>query len=183
MGGRDVSPVEAAKPRAQFLHVGKTGGSAIKAALADADSGAFEIVLHPHATTLEQVPAGERVFFVLRDPVERLVSGFYSRLRRGRPRYEVPWTAGEELAFTRFVTPDALGRALASHSGEERSHAVDAIREIRHVQTSYRTWFGDDRYFESRLDDILAILWLPTLDTTFPRLCARLGISPAPPLP
>jgi hypothetical protein len=171
------------RPRAHFLHIGKTGGTAIKSALEDVREGTYEIVLHPHATTLSQVPRGDRFFFVLRDPVDRFVSGFYSRQRQGRPRRNSPWTAAEERAFARFDTPDRLARAISSPAPEERSHAVAAMRSIGHVRDPYWTWFGSGRYFEKRLGDLLAVLWLPELDTTFPRLCALLGVGPVPPLP
>jgi len=174
---------QATRPRAHFLHIGKTGGSAIKSALESSSDGAYELVLHHHASTLEHVPQGERFFFVLRDPVDRFVSGFYSRQRLGRPRYESPWSSAEDTAFACFDTPDSLACALSSRDDEERWQALDAIRSIQHVRDSYWTWFRDDRYFNSRLGDLLAVLWLPDLTATFPQLCAQLGISPAPPLP
>ena len=172
----------AAAPRAHLLHIGKTGGSAIKSAL-EGCKGAYELVLHDHRTTLEQVPRGDRFFFVLRDPLERFVSGFYSRQRQGQPLYKSPWSPEEEHAFARFGTADSLGQALSSHDQEERSQALAAMRAIQHVRDSYWAWFDDEGYFESRLDDLLAVLWLPDLDATFPRLCELLGISPAPALP
>jgi hypothetical protein len=171
------------KPRAHFLHIGKTGGSAIKSALEHARDGAFELVLHPHGTTLEQVPPGDRFFFVLRDPIDRFISAFYSRQRQGRPRYESPWSSEEERAFARFSTADSLACALSSQESEEHSQALDAMRAIAHVRDSYWFWFINESYFQSRLGDLLAVLWLPDLDATFLQLCALLGISPAPALP
>jgi hypothetical protein len=169
-------------PRAHFLHIGKAGGSAIKAALEGCE-GAYQLVLHGHATTLKQVPRGDRFFFVLRDPVERFVSGFYSRQRQGRPRYNSPWSSAEARAFALFSTAESLACGLSSQDDEERSQAEAAMRSIQHVRDSYWTWFRDDRYFEHRLDDLLAVLWLPDLDATFPQLSELLGIAPAPALP
>lgn len=171
------------KPRAHFLHIGKTGGSAIKSALGDRCDGAYELVLHPHPTTLKDVPRGDRFFFVLRDPVERFVSGFYSRQRQGRPLYDSPWSPEEARAFGLFDTADALACALSSAANDERLEALAAMRSIQHVSSSYWDWFGNERYFRRRLDDLLAVLWLPDLDSTFPRLCRLLGISPVPELP
>jgi hypothetical protein len=183
MSLRDHRPVADAKPRAHFLHIGKTGGTAVKSALGNASDGAYDLVLHAHGTRLEQVPPGDRFFFVLRDPVERFVSGFYSRHRQGRPRYRSPWSPEEERAFQHFDTPEALGIALSSSDSDARAQALAAMRSIAHVRDSYSAWFKDEGYFESRLDDLLAILWLPDLEVTFPQLCALLGVSPAPALP
>jgi hypothetical protein len=56
-----------------FLHVGKTGGTAVKHALQPI-AARFGIVLHPHPTTLPEVPAGEFFFFFLRDPAARFAT-------------------------------------------------------------------------------------------------------------
>lgn len=83
------------KPRAHMLHIGKTGGTAMKAVFATVgDKARYEIITHRHYTRIIKVPRGEKVFFVVRDPVDRFVSGFNSRLRRGEPRYFTEWTEG-----------------------------------------------------------------------------------------
>jgi hypothetical protein len=108
------------KQRAHFLHPGKTGGTALKAALAPvALDGRYEIHLHRHNVLLSDISLGDRVFFSVRAPLDRFVSGFNSRRRQGRPRYDIPWSAAEERAFTTFTSPDALGRALSSNDPEE----------------------------------------------------------------
>ena len=91
-----------------FLHIGKTGGSAIKAALRDFRE-THDIALHPHWVPAETVPAHERFFFCVRDPVTRFVSAFNSRLRMGKPTGFVEWDADEEWAFARFPTPPGRG--------------------------------------------------------------------------
>lgn len=102
-----------------FLHIPKTGGTAIIAALAP-HALAYGIVLHDHRVTLRDIAVGERVFFAVRAPLSHFVSGFNSRLRHGRLRDEVPWTAGEAAAFGRFPTPTALGRAVGPQSSHSR---------------------------------------------------------------
>ena len=116
-----------------FLHIGKTGGTAVKHAL-EPFAAEFGIVLHPHGTTLSHVPAGEHAFFFLREPVARFVSGFNSRKRRGRPRYDYPWTENEQWAFERFATPDDLARSLSSPDpavAEAAATAMSAGSSIR----------------------------------------------------
>src|SRR5689334_1107802 len=82
-----------------LLHVGKTGGTAVKHALAGVVTEQFRIVAHSHDITIRDVPIGEHVVFFVRDPISRFVSGFYSRQRQGRPRYDVPWSPNESIAF------------------------------------------------------------------------------------
>lgn len=70
------------RPRAHLVHVGKTAGTALKWALVPAaKQGRYELCLHRHADGLAAMPVGDRVFFVVRDPIDRFVSGFLSRER------------------------------------------------------------------------------------------------------
>ena len=55
------------KEKLHFLHIGKTGGTAIKYALRNnLDKGRYEIILHNHNTTLEDVPKGDKFFLYKR---------------------------------------------------------------------------------------------------------------------
>jgi hypothetical protein len=160
-----------------FIHVSKGGGSAVKDALEGRlRTRTSRIFLHPHRTTLNDVPVGEKAFTFLRDPVTRFVSGFHSRLRQGRPRYDTPWTADEERAFARFPTPNALALALSSDDAETRAAAEHAMRTIGHVRQSYASWLGDERQMTARLDDILFIGRQETLNADFDRLRTLLGL-------
>src|SRR6266550_2018742 len=86
-----------------FLHTGKTGGTAVKHAIGSLPVEARAAIrLHDHGVTLMMVPEEEKVIFTTRDPIDRFLSGFFSRKRGGKPRYNVAWTAGEKAAFTRF---------------------------------------------------------------------------------
>jgi hypothetical protein len=172
------------KPPAHMIHVGKTGGTALKDTLTPLRTkGRYELHLHKHRTTLADIPFGEKVFFVIRDPVDRYVSGFNSRLREGRPRYERLWTPQEREAFEQFTTPDELGLALSSEDGATRVQAHIAMMSIQHVQDSYWKWFNQRRYLDRRKGDILLIQWFPDLTATFPRLCEALGLPGNPQLP
>src|SRR6056297_1213665 len=98
------------KKPVHFLHIRKAGGTAIKEALKDI-AVKQNVILHPHKTRLKDIPEGEKVFFFLRNPVSRFVSGFNSRLREGKPRYNSPWNEGEKVAFSRFPTANDLAEA------------------------------------------------------------------------
>jgi hypothetical protein len=165
------------RPRAHFLHVGKAGGTALKEALAGhRTEGRYQIILHDHPYRLGDAPVGEKVFCVLRDPVERFVSAFDYRLREGRPHQFDPWTPGETRAFTTFSTPDALGTALSDENPALRAEANAAMTAIRHVRDSYWRWFDSSEYLQTRLDDVLLVHWLPDLEGTFSRLLSTLDL-------
>jgi hypothetical protein len=166
------------KQKAHFLHIRKTGGTAIKHALrAHVEDGPFSIVLHPHVTRLDHVSKGECVFFFLRDPITRFVSGFYSRQRQGMPRKHVPWTSGEADAFACFRTANELAEALDVCEEDRRHASQSAMREINHVRHSVWSWFRDPDYFASRLDDILFVGLQETLNRDFATLASILGLG------
>lgn len=154
-----------------FLHVGKTGGSAVKHALAPM-AGRLGVVLHRHGTRLADLPRGERAFFFLRDPVERFVSGFHSRRRRGRPRVDVPWSEAERAAFERFESPGALAEAIGTDPA-----AGDAMRGIRHVCWPQARWTGPPEALLARRADVLMAGRCETLERDVARLSDLLGLD------
>jgi hypothetical protein len=177
--GDDRSDVVSSRERVHLLHVGKTGGTALKAALeGHTTDGHAIVVLHGHRVTLRDVPAGDRFMFVVRDPVERFVSAFHSRRREGRPRFEIPWNDAERTAFARFATPQELAIGLRADDAETRRAAETAMRSIRHVCTSYWDWFESASYFRSRLDDLFFVARLDSLAADFDRLRTLLGLGP-----
>ena len=109
---------------ANFLHIRKCGGSAIRAALGPY-TDALAIKLHAHNVRLADIDAREPVFFSVRYPVARFTSGFNSRLRKGAPLYDRPWNAEEAEAFARFETPEQL--ALALGDANTRDSAEQAL--------------------------------------------------------
>ncbi|HEV2642925.1 MAG TPA: hypothetical protein VGT98_09470 [Candidatus Elarobacter sp.] len=157
-----------------FLHVRKTGGSAVGHALAPV-AQSHRIAIHGHATRLADVPQDDDVFFFLRDPVERYMSGFNSRLRRGRPLRDLIWTAGEERAFAQFQSPNALGEALGAADPELAAQARYAMRNINHVSSSFSDWFTLDEIV-ARRDRIVLLGLQRSLDTDFAFVKRRLGI-------
>ena len=161
-----------------FLHVGKTGGTAFKHAVAAAKDRDAPVVihLHPHRFGLRDVPEGERFMFFVRDPVTRFVSGFYSRQREGRPRYAARWSPDERAAFERFATPDELAAALSSTDPEKARFAQFAMRNIRHVRDGYWKWFESEEYFRSRAEDLFFIGFQESLSADFEILKSRLGL-------
>ena len=167
-----------------FLHIGKTGGTAVKDALRPhVQSGNYFIVLHSHETALKDLPVGERAIFFLRDPITRFVSGFNSRLRQGQPRYLVPWKPAEKIIFERFTTPNSLATALSSVNSEERAAAENAMRGIQHVRDHYSRWFGSETEFVTRAMDVFFIGFQETLTKDFEVLKSKLELPAEAVLP
>jgi hypothetical protein len=180
---RRTRPLPITRPVLHFLHIGKTGGSAINYALAKVRATDIcSIQMHGHATRLRDVPPGEKVIYFLRDPVTRFVSGFYSRKRRGQ-RNLIPWSAGETEAFSRFRTPNELACSLSCNDEEKRRAGFDAMKNISHVKSSYWDWFECETYYLSRLRDIWFIGFQERLDDNFETLRTKIRLPEAVQLP
>jgi hypothetical protein len=166
------------------LHIGKTGGTAVKHALAPVLSTAVPgLQLHQHQTRLRDIPCGEQVVFFVRDPISRFVSGFHSRQRQGQPRHNFPWSDGERQAFAQFSTPAELGIALSSLDSDRRTAALQAMKNIGHVRSSYWDWFDNEAYFLSRTRDLFFIGFQETLAEDFGRLRCKLHLRDTVRLP
>ena len=73
-----------------LLHIGKTGGTAAKTVLrASRDLGVGEpVTFFKHEEGLAAIAEGDlcaRLMFFIREPVDRFISAFNSRLREGLP--------------------------------------------------------------------------------------------------
>jgi hypothetical protein len=92
------------------------------------------------------------------------------------PRNDMPWNKFEERAFSQFKTPNELATALSSNDVNKRESAIRAMKNIRHVNSSFLDWFDSEPYLLSRLDDIFFFGFQETLDEDFRRLKGKLGI-------
>jgi len=166
-----------------MLHVGKTGGTAVKAALRNASSPGIRLMLHPHGVSLADLPAADETFFFLRDPIARFVSGFNSRQREGRPAHYHPWTKPEREAFATFPSAEALALGLASTDDAERGRAEAAMAGITHVRSHLADWLVDADLVRARRERILLVGWQETLEADFGRLLSLLNLPPDLALP
>lgn len=153
-----------------ILHIYKTGGTAVKHALDGIrQTPTHVIVSHKHSVGLDLIPRGEKVMFVVRDPVSRFVSGFYDRRREGRPRYNTPWSEAERRTFGLFETPNAIGEALAQ-GGAAAGDARDALASLDRLSVPWWAWLGTREAFLARRNDILLVGRQETLAQDFERL-------------
>lgn len=172
-------PEKEKKQKVHFLHIGKTGGSAVKSVLNDfLETHDYSLKLHGHNISLGDIPKGELVVFFLREPISRFISGFYSRHRKGQPKYHNEWTPKEKEIFEHFSTPNEIAVSLASN----QELALKAMNNIQHFRR-YNEWFIDFDYFNSRLEDILFIGFQESLNEDFEKLKKILEIPQNTTLP
>src|SRR3954451_8994571 len=143
-----------------MLHVPKTGGTAVKAALEEAQlPPGLRVLLHGHGMSLRNIPREDDVFFFLRDPVDRFVSGFEMRRREGRPRHYRAWDAAERRAFTHFGSAQELALALGSASTSERAEAERAMRSIPQVRNHLADWLVNEKEARARRERVVFVGW------------------------
>jgi hypothetical protein len=162
-----------------FLHIGKTGGNSLRRALAPLIESQT-VVFHKHAVRLGDIPGEDQAVVFLRDPVVRFVSGFNSRLRRGRPLRNSQWSKAEANAFDRYPTPRSLADALAD--GDDAA-AESAMRDIAHINRGYGYWLGELEELEDNRDRLAFVGRTETLIDDFARMRDELGFEGADPLP
>lgn len=151
-----------------IVHIGKTGGTNVRQSLSAPSLHKVGMTDHePGAFGAN--PMAKYVFFV-RDPVTRFVSGWISRFRKGQPRYYVPWTAAERVAFTTFPTPDALATALSSPNVQRRHLAEQSFRAILHVQRGISFMLGGLLNLRQHLGQVLFVGRTEHLESDFRRL-------------
>ena len=164
-----------------FLHIGKTGGSAIKDSLKagikkqdryknekairnnkpynirDLSREYDRIVFHGHGSTLKNIPDSDFFFFCIRNPIKRYISGFNSRLNQGKPKYNCPWSNEERIAFSHFKTPNELAESLSSKDTQHKDAATKSIQNIRHVKDPMLSWFDNYEYLLKRSKHLISI--------------------------
>lgn len=129
----------------RFIHVAKNGGTALEEWLENNDlqcllmKGSFE-----HVDMQVEFPTrskGTCYLTMVRDPVERWISGFLSRWRQGCPSHCSNWTKAEEKVFQMFQTPNQLAEAFSSPDPQLRNAADMAHSTIHHLYRGYATYF------------------------------------------
>lgn len=163
-----------------ILHVAKTGGTAMEAALPLEETlhrlvtPSHSIYFRNHSVWMRHIPRGQKVVFGIRNPMKRFASGFYSRMRGGQFGRKV--RDYEKRAFETFETPRDLARALSSEDPELKAAAHDAIGSILHTRVRLSDWAGTAEQLAARADDVVYVYQQETLTADFAALQDRLGI-------
>jgi len=86
-----------------YLHIGKTAGSWFRENIwytSMPNKYKIKIGLHG-AEFYEEAKQSDLVIIPVRDPLSRIISGFESRRRQGRPVYNNPWSENENIFFNK----------------------------------------------------------------------------------
>lgn len=163
-----------------LLHIGKTGGTFVRSIVERTQPDG--LVICDHTATLRSTAADDperRVAFTFRDPVDRFISGFNSRLRSGRPQYSSKWSAREAAAFSVFRTANSLAEGLVSNDEFTLSAAQFAIDAISHLRRGYVFHLHKPERLnrEHRLGRVAACIDVADMDQFGPQFFARLGIN------
>jgi len=153
-----------------LLHIGKTGGTAIKYALKNTRLYTQnQLNLHNHKTKLEDIPPGDQIILFLRDPISRFISGFYSRKRKGKPRYNSDWNSLEIELFSNFSTPNEMVNSLKDKQSINHDLAKQALIKIKHLR-SIAYWLSEVDYIKHRKNDFSFIGFQENLEEDFKKL-------------
>lgn len=127
-----------------FLHISKTGGSAV-AGFLNRMPPSERMIKFGHVWSVDDIVEkwpDMQICFMLRDPLLRNISGFNSRLRQGRPQGHWLWNPAEAAAFAFFPTAESWLRALISTDDYQLSAAYYARDAIAHLANNYVHFFG-----------------------------------------
>lgn len=145
-----------------ILHNRKTAGTALKDMIERQKqrTPTMNVQCFEHAMTFplfaKNYPTAKAIFFV-RDPISKFVSGFYSRMRQGQPRYFFPWSSAEKRAFKRFQHPNDLAEALSHRNIIKRYQAYAAMKAIGHVRHTLVDFLGTIDFLEQAKNQIAFI--------------------------
>jgi hypothetical protein len=166
-----------------FLHIGKTGGTFFKSLEKLDTSKKTDLFLGDHSDTListiKKFGQTRKLAFFFRPPEDRFVSGFNSRLRQGRPTYNVVWTAAEAAAFSFFNTPNGLAEALFSKDEHRKSAARFAMASIFHLKHNYSHFLhsADAVRYEAAMKNIVVCCETNQIDKKMSNILDKMGIS------
>lgn len=163
-----------------FLHVGKTGGNTVQEYIEPlAAAHGVEFRSFGHDVRLRDALATDpemKLSLVVRDPAERFVSAFWSRLRNGRPKRNSLWSPEEAVAFQWFATPDELARALEAEDERLTSAAFFAMNAISHLRRNFAWALGSPEYLEQVRDRLFFVAVLDDLDQRLPEMAGRMNL-------
>jgi len=169
-------------PRLGFLHIPKTGGSGVRDLGRKAVGRGLPFPCgFGHGWTLEEIRRRfpqMRLAFILRDPLERAVSGFNSRLRQGRPTYKSLWTPAEAAAFAHFPEVGRWLDALLADDDLSVSACAYARRHVTHLRWNYRYYFRSPKAVAEHAGHLVLIGRIERTDDFIEALLAEAGIPP-----
>lgn len=159
--------------RLAYIHIGKTAGTTIKDILRLNPGFADVVRYNNHKVKPSEVPESLKLFFCVRDPVARFVSGFYHRkgkLHRHRQEsHDNQWSRAEKSALDAYTDVNDLVRDMASSQFWVRNRAMGRVDSIMHLGPghygSYWDWFGNSERLRNLAPRIGAVLRLESFES------------------
>jgi hypothetical protein len=167
-------------PALGFLHIPKTGGSGIsELGRRLVEDGRPFPCTFGHDWSFEAIRKDRptmRIALIVRDPLERAISGFNSRLRQGRPTYRKPWRPAEAAAFALF--PDVTRWLDALVADDEWSLSAHAYvqQHVTHLRWNYRFYFESPAAVREQAAAIALVGRIEETDAFVDALLAEAGI-------
>jgi hypothetical protein len=170
-------------PTLGFLHIPKTGGSGVnELGRKLVKQGEPFPCNFSHAWTVAEIRERYprmRIALLLRDPLERTISAFNSRLRQGRPTYHRMWSPGEAVAFALFPDVTRYLDALLSDDEWSLSACAFAQKHVSHLRRNYRYYFRSPRKVGEQADAIALVGRIEDTDAFIEALLVEAGIPAA----
>ena len=158
-----------------FLHIPKTGGTSVVDFIHNInDITESRPLLFFHSWDIDlifQYFPNISLTFLIRDPLERIISGFQSRLRQGRPRYNQPWRAYEATAFSFFQNPESFIDALLRTDDFSLGTTEYALNNILAVSWNYKHYFQSIEKINSYASRFILIGKTTSLPSYISGLC------------
>lgn len=143
--------------------------------------GATSLHVYGHDITLRSIVElrpNDKAFFVIRDPISLLISGFNSRLRQGMPRHHRPWTKYEDAFFGHFGNVSQFISALIDPTHPHHQVAFLGMANSIHTGRRLSHYVVSRRFINRHKAHIDCVLRQSHLSVDFAAFVARLGGDP-----
>lgn len=141
-----------------FLHIPKTGGTSMVALGNKLVNDGYSFPVNfGHSWNIEEIHDNfpkMKIAVMLRDPLERIISGFNSRLRQGRPSYNAVWTPQEAAAFAILPSAKHLLDAILHEDDYSISAVAYAFKHILHLKWNYCYYFKNTDVLKNHISMI-----------------------------
>lgn len=148
-----------------YIHIGKTGGSWFRKNIWNTIIPLkYKIIIGAHGDNFCGDLKDYKVFIIpIRDPFKRLESGFNSRLRRGMPAYNNPWSKEEEVFFSEYPSFEIfIKRAIVDLSSYKKFKSINI-----HEKFGYEYYFSGKHCIENLKKNKVYIIEQENLEMDF----------------
>jgi len=165
-----------------YIHIPKTGGTLLTNAMRHNIARAcgppnlfYCAHRHTAGSTRRDYGDARQLAMVLRDPVDRFVSAYYSRMNFSKPEYNVPWSPEEKTFYETYPTIPALIDALWDRSRAVRVETRVAIDTVFLLRRGYRGFFRNLDRLEQDKDRFRICMPIEYLDARKEEMMRLLG--------